>query len=212
MTYTIAVLAGGKSSRFGSNKLLFKIGSRTMLEWVLYAALDSQANEIMLSVKTPEFNVPDEFTGKLKVIYDELGEYSPLVGILSTARLASNSDVVVISADSPFVTGNFFNLLEAYLKKFDVDGVIPIWDNGKIEAIHAAYKTQSVLAACEMLIASGNYDVKALSSVLKKIYFLPVSDLKKRDRLSITDFDNPSEILAGASEKPHTIYGLDEGE
>ncbi|MDG6927539.1 MAG: molybdenum cofactor guanylyltransferase [Nitrososphaerota archaeon] len=195
MTYTIAVLAGGKSSRFGSNKLLFKIGSRTMLEWVLYAALDSQANEIILSVKSQQFNAPDEFKGKLKVIYDELEEYSPLVGMLSAARAASNSGIVVISADSPFVTSNFFNLLNAYLEKIDVDGVIPIWNNGKIEAIHAAYKTVPVLAACESLINSGNYDVKALPSVLKKVYFLPSSDLGKRDRLSLTDFDNPAEIL-----------------
>lgn len=195
MTYTIAVLAGGKSSRFGSNKLLFKIGSMAMLEWVLYAAFGSHANEIILSVKSPEINISDKFKDKLKVINDELEEYSPLVGALSAARAASNPHIVVISADSPFVTSNFFNVLDDYLKKIDVDGVVPIWNDGKIEAIHAAYKTPSILAACEKLIKSGNYDVKALPYVLEKVYFLPSLDLKKRDRLSLTDFDNPAEIL-----------------
>ncbi len=195
MTYTVAVLAGGKSSRFGSNKLFFKIGSRTMLEWVLYAALDSGANEIILSVKSPEFNVPDEFENKLKVIKDEVEDYSPLVGIMSAARAASNPDIIVVSADSPLVTSNFLNLLYSYLKQVNVDGVIPIWNDGKIEAIHAAYRTQPVLAACEKLINAGNYGAKALASVLKKVYFLPSSDLENRDRLSLTDFDNPAEIL-----------------
>jgi molybdopterin-guanine dinucleotide biosynthesis protein A len=198
MTYTIAVLAGGKSTRFGVNKLFFQIGTKTMLEWVLYAALNSKANEIILSVKSLEFDISDKIKGKIKVVEDEIGEYSPLVGIMSAARASTNSKIVIVSADSPLVTGNFLNLLDSYLEKMDVDGVVPIWSDGRIEAIHAAYRTSSVLSACELLTNYKNYNVKAIPGMLKRVYFLPVSYLEKRDKLSITDFDSPSEILDGS--------------
>ena len=196
MTYTAVVLAGGRSSRFGSNKLLFKIGGSTMLEWVLRAAYKSEANEIILSVKpSSELNISGEFRDKLKIVSDEIEDYSPLVGIMSAARAASNEGIVVIPADSPLVTSNFMNLLHRYLEEISVDGVIPIWNDGKIEAIHAAYKRSEVLAASEMLIKAKDYRVKDLAQALKKIYFLSVQDLEYRDRLSLIDFDNPAEIL-----------------
>jgi len=195
MTYTIAVLAGGKSTRFGANKLLFQIGTRTMLEWVLYAALNSQANEIILSVKSLKFDISDKIKDRIKVVEDEIDEYSPLIGIMSAARASTNSKIAIVSADSPLVTSNFLNLLDSYLEKMDVDGVIPIWNDGRIEVIHAAYRTSSVLSACETLTNYKNYNVKAIPSVLKRVYFLPISYLERRDKLSITDFDSPSEIL-----------------
>lgn len=195
MTYTIAVLAGGKSTRFGANKLFFQVGTRTMLEWVLYAALKSKSNEIILSVKSLEFDIPGKIKDRIKVVKDEIDEYSPLIGIMSAARASTNSKIVIVSADSPLVTGNFLNLLDSYLEKMDVDGVVPIWNDGSIEAIHAAYRTSSVLSVCELLTNYKNYNVKAIPSMLKRVYFLPVSYLEKRDKLSITDFDSPSEIL-----------------
>lgn len=195
MTYTIVVLAGGKSSRFGSNKIFFKIGGSTMLEWVLRAAFNSNANEIILSVKSAELNISKEFNSKLKIVSDEIDDYSPLVGIMSAARAASNEDIIVIPADSPLVTSNFLNLLHKYLEQINVDGVIPIWKDGKIEAIHAAYKKSEVLLASEKLISIKDYRVRALARVLKKVYFLSSSDLEYRDRLSLIDFDNPAEIL-----------------
>ena len=45
---SIIVLAAGKSTRFGENKLLYRLGNKTVIERVVESALGSQADEVLL--------------------------------------------------------------------------------------------------------------------------------------------------------------------
>lgn len=45
---SLIVLAAGKSTRFGSNKLLFKLDGETLIERVVRTGLESKANEVVV--------------------------------------------------------------------------------------------------------------------------------------------------------------------
>ena len=45
---SLIVLAAGKSTRFRENKLLYRLGEKTVIERVVESALGSQADEVLL--------------------------------------------------------------------------------------------------------------------------------------------------------------------
>ena len=52
--FTVAIMAGGKSSRMGRNKALIKIGQKTILERIIERTADLGQHQTLLVTNTPE--------------------------------------------------------------------------------------------------------------------------------------------------------------
>ncbi len=97
------ILAGGKSSRMGSDKGLLTIGGQTILEHIAYR-LRPQVSELTL-------NAPTDFPSflGLRCVADRIdGQIGPLAGVLSglrdiEARGLSATHLLTVPSDSPFV-------------------------------------------------------------------------------------------------------------
>ena len=97
----IAILAGGKSTRMGRDKLHLKLGDRTLLKIVL-----DEAARLRLPVRI--------------IDRDETPGLGPLGGILTALRGAPERGILVLSGDMPFVTADLMVAVGAARKPGDL--------------------------------------------------------------------------------------------
>ena len=80
-----AVLAGGKSSRFGTDKSLVKLGGKSLLDHTINK-IEKTFNEILIISNNKSLTIKDK---NIKIIPDCLpGQLGPLIGVLSAMKWA----------------------------------------------------------------------------------------------------------------------------
>jgi len=92
------ILAGGKSSRMGSDKAKINYHGQEQVEYV-YDKLKPKCSEVFVSVRSvqaSEYSIP--------VIEDSFHDFGPLGGILSAFKHNPNSAWITIATDLPFVS------------------------------------------------------------------------------------------------------------
>ncbi|MFN3265436.1 MAG: molybdenum cofactor guanylyltransferase [Deinococcales bacterium] len=114
-----AVLAGGRSSRFGSDKAAYVWNGQTLLEWAL-AGLADFSPVVIGGQSNPD---PTPFLGALYGLARalELGE-----------RIAATA------CDMPNLSVSYWHFLEQY----NADVVIPKNQNGQLEPLAAIYSSR----------------------------------------------------------------------
>ena len=77
------ILAGGKSSRFGEDNSIAKLGDKTLLDHTINK-IENEFNEILVVSNNKEFNFKNN---KIHVVEDCIeGQLGPLVGILTAMK------------------------------------------------------------------------------------------------------------------------------
>jgi molybdopterin-guanine dinucleotide biosynthesis protein A len=112
------ILAGGKSSRFGTDKALYPYNEKRMVEYAI-EILRPICSEILLSTNNPGDFL---FTG-LKPIADIFTGCGPLGGIHACLLQSKNEHNVLIGCDLPELQTDLFRTLLNYKSGYQV--VIP---------------------------------------------------------------------------------------
>lgn len=152
------ILAGGKSSRMGSDKGLTLFNNKPLINYVI-DVLQPLCEKIIISANNSEY---DKFG--YDVIKDIVPDSGPMGGIYS-ALMHSTTDVnIVLSCDSPFVkTQTFEYLLEKY---DDTDICVPMQSSGKYEPLCGIYK-KSVIPYFKEFIENKNYKIPMVFEIVK---------------------------------------------
>ncbi len=133
---TAVILAGGKSSRMGSNKAFLKLKGKTFIERQI-DLLREMFDEIFISANTPSeyeyLNLP-----VFKDIYPEKG---PLGGIYTSLVNSSSANTFMLACDMPFVESGLIKYLKELTKEYDV--VVPKSERG-LEPLHAFYSKNCI--------------------------------------------------------------------
>ena len=137
------VLAGGKSSRMGSDKGLLKMDSKTFVEKVI-AAVKPLVNEIIIVSNNPEY---DQFG--YHRIEDDIKDSGPLAGLYSGLKHSNSEFNLVLSCDIPMIkTEILIKLIEADYKKYEVT---QIKSHNKTMPLIAIYQKQCMHKCLELL-------------------------------------------------------------
>jgi molybdopterin-guanine dinucleotide biosynthesis protein A len=148
---TGVILAGGKSSRYGSNKALAKLNGTPLVERVL-GAMGSVFNDLIIITNNPE-----EYAYlKLPMKEDLIKGLGPLGGIYTGLESISHDAGFFVACDMPFLNVGLIRHILAIRK--DYDAVVPKID-WKIETLHTLY-CKSCLPAIKSLIESKNFQAK----------------------------------------------------
>lgn len=133
---TAVILAGGKSSRMGSNKAFLKLQGKTFIERQI-ELLGEMFDEIIISANTPSeyehLNLP-----VFKDLYPDKG---PLGGIYTSLINSRSKHTFILACDMPFVEIELIKYLESATKGYDV--VIPKSNRG-LEPLHAFYSKNCI--------------------------------------------------------------------
>ena len=162
MQITGIVLAGGKSSRMGTDKCYLTLGGNSLVEIAL-RKLQTLCSEVVISSNCSDYDAPG-----VKVIRDLITDSGPLAGIYSAMKETNAENFLVIPADLPFITTDFLKELVAGCQNYDA--VVPRNNEGYIEPL-AAYYNRACLPIIEESLMSGDFSVYKILKKLNVNYF-----------------------------------------
>ena len=113
------ILAGGKSSRFGEDKSIVKLGDKTLLDHTINK-IENEFTEILLISNNKEFNFKNN---KIHVVEDCMeGQLGPLVGILTAMKWVIKNKknykwIASFPCDTPFFDIKLISELKIKVKE-----------------------------------------------------------------------------------------------
>jgi molybdenum cofactor guanylyltransferase len=126
------ILAGGKSSRIGSDKGFLLLNSKPFIQHIIEAMLPL-VNEIIIVSNNTDYDV-----FKLKRVNDLIENSGPLAGLYTGLNYSNTKNNLVLSCDVPLInTETLRNLTE--LKEENTD-IIQLQSKGKTMPLIAMYK------------------------------------------------------------------------
>lgn len=177
-----AILAGGQSRRFGSDKTLATLNGYTFTE-ILAIKLAKISKDVMIIAKDPgKFCFKSDHARFLKDFSDS---QSPLVGIITALNNADYNPVFIISADTPFL-----NLeLVTYMYDFTEDNDIVVTRIGeKINTLCGFYSKKVV----DKFVAACNNNIYRIIELYNDFHVKVIDDIdviKKYDSKLLSFFN-----------------------
>ncbi len=169
-----AVLAGGKSKRFGGNKFLVRFKGKPLIRHVI-DRVKEVFDEIYVVVKEkkPFDEVLEE---DVKLITDKRKDItSPLVGIEAALEEIDTPYVFIVSGDMPFIEGDPIKEIISYVAQ-GWEAVVPKTEKG-FEPLFAVY-SKSCLAYVKRSISKGEERVVSFFPNIRLLLLKPSWDEK----------------------------------
>jgi len=155
--FSAAILAGGKSSRMGSDKGLVLLHGKEMVLHVI-DVLKPMVENIRIVANTSGYT-----NFGLPVVEDMIKDKGPIGGIVTALTFSENLWNFIVACDMPFLNTEIIWRLTNNTDNFDA--VVPFYD-GRPQPLCAFYN-QSSLPAIKLQIDSGNYKLQDLLKVLR---------------------------------------------
>jgi len=129
------VLAGGKSSRLGYDKLLKSVGDRNLLDLVISCVAPFSRETIVVgaSKRTP---IQSDKYPELKLVTDIYPGKGPLVGVYTGLLNSKSFYNLVVASDMPFLNHTLLRYMIRMAEDFDI--VVPRVGD-LVEPLHAIY-------------------------------------------------------------------------
>jgi len=150
---TLAIQAGGKSSRMGQDKALMPFRGRPLIQTVM-DRLAPIADEILITT-----NNPDAYRFLDLPLYCDLRPDRGALGGLYTALSSAKGDLVaVVACDMPFASLPLFKTASKLIVETGTDVVIPKTEHG-FEPLHALYRRETCTPAIEAALDADKWKV-----------------------------------------------------
>jgi len=177
------VLAGGKSLRFGRNKLLESVRQKSLLEHVV-SCINSLSREVII-VTSEKWDIPRFTIGHdTRIITDIYPGKGPLGGTYTGLVASKYHCNFVAASDMPFLDRA---LIEHMIELADhADMVIPRLGN-LLEPLHAVY-TKDCLAPMEDMLRQGKLSLHKLISLVK-VRYVDSEEIEKYDPEHLSFFN-----------------------
>ncbi len=179
---TVLILAGGKSQRFQHfDKCFITLNNKPLIQHTIDKA-SSVADEIIVAVRDKKQGeqIANKIPKQIVLVFDSLKEVGPLAGVLSGLKRASFSFSLVVGCDMPFVNPDVAKFLFE-IASTGYDAVVPKWENGLVEPLHAVYRKEPMLAVIKEATGRSKRKIFDVLSQLKNIYFVPVKEIREID-------------------------------
>lgn len=183
---TVAIMAGGKSSRMGTDKAFVDFQGRPMIEWVMERVAGLGA-ETILSTNNP----PAYAHLGLPMFRDVLPDHGPLGGIYTAVSRAQHPYVLVVACDMPWLNPE---LLTYQLDlRHTADIVVPRWDKYP-EPLHAVY-SKACLPAIEANLQAQRLKITSFFGQVR-VRFVDREEIEKVDvnGRSFANVNTPDEL------------------
>ena len=197
---SVLILAGGRSSRMGRDKMWLDLDGTPLIEIVARRLLPIAGEIIFSSDDSPRL---DALVGRLPVptvvapdVYRDAG---PLAGLQSGLQAARNAMVFTVATDMPFVDHTLVTAMIDHCG--DEDAIVPRiripgLDEPQPEPLHAVYR-KSCLPAIEVALSKGR---RRVVSFLDDVHVCYVEDSVLRqldpDLHSLHNINTPEEWTA----------------
>lgn len=189
------ILAGGRSSRFGSDKLAAHIDGLSLLERSV-VGLGSIATEVVVVVAPgdPRSSVTSE--PSVRIVHDPELHGGPLVGLLAGLEAVTEPIALIAAGDMPSLQLDVLRLLVRTLIGADpAYGAVILERLGRAEPFPAAVRVGAATEQARRLVADGERRLGALFELLPTRLidegaWRPLDP----DSLTLRDIDVPADL------------------
>ena len=167
------ILAGGRSSRFGRDKLAEPLDGRPLLQHAI-DAVRPLVTEILV-VTAPGATPSISADAAVEIVHDSVGFEGPLSGLLAGLRVARGPVVLVAGGDMPQMV---LAVLSSMLEELDVPSVdaVTLEHDGRARPLPMTVRRAPAFAATTRLVAAGERRLRALPEALTTL-IVPGGDL-----------------------------------
>ncbi len=158
------VLAGGRSSRFGRDKLVEPWAGRPLLEHAI-SSVQALADEVIVVVAPDESRSAPAGT---ILVSDPTSFEGPLVGLVTGLRRATRPVALVVGGDMPTLVPSVLALLVDRLDDPAVDAVL-LDQDGRARPLPGAVRTASARETAEGLVGAGERRLRTLYEALNTV-------------------------------------------
>lgn len=188
---TAVVLAGGRSSRFGRDKLAEQLDGRSLLDRAIAGVRPHAGAVIVVARPGGDPTVPAD----VLVVRDPVAFQGPLAGLLAGLKAATGPVVLVVGGDMPELIGA---VAAAMLAALAVPGVaaVVLEDQGRARPLPVVLRRAPATAAAARLRSAGEHRLRALIDALAT-EVIAEADWRALDPdgRSVRDIDTPADLV-----------------
>jgi molybdenum cofactor guanylyltransferase len=175
------ILAGGKSSRMGSDKGFVMYKNKAFIQHII-EAIQPLVNEIIIVSNDPDYDI-----FKLKRVSDLIEDAGPLAGVYSGLHHTTTENNLVVSCDVPLINTETLKKLTEQIN--DENDVIQLESMGKTMPLIAMYKKRSK-DICSILLQGGE---RKLRNALKRMSVKTIT-LNKEHEIYTKNINTPGNL------------------
>jgi molybdopterin-guanine dinucleotide biosynthesis protein A len=184
------VLAGGRSARFGRDKLAEPIGDTSLLQLAIDAVAGVAAEVIVVAPPDIQPPIPDA----VRLVHDSAPYEGPLAGCLTGLTAAREPLVLVAGGDMPSLAPAVLELLVRTLAASATDAVL-LEHRGRRQQLPFAVRTGAGTDLATRLLAQGERRLGAIAEHLT-VRVLLEGDWRPLDpeARTLRDVDEPDDL------------------
>jgi molybdopterin-guanine dinucleotide biosynthesis protein A len=196
------VLAGGRSSRFGRDKLAEPLAGRP-LAWHAIAAVAAVCRDVIVVVAPGSVPpAPPADAPEVRVVGDVAPFRGPLAGLLAGLDAAAEDVGLVVGADMPELAPAVLEALLAELRRSAADAVVLDGPDGP-QPLPAAFAVAPARRVARELVAADRGSLRGLFEVLHAVHLPPATWLPlDPGGGTLRDIDRPGDLPGPGNPEP----------
>jgi molybdopterin-guanine dinucleotide biosynthesis protein A len=177
---TVAILAGGTSKRFGSDKALAEFQGKPLITHMINIASKlSSETIIVVSDEVQETRLREKIKG-IRVVVDPPGDVRcALAGALTAFEYTMTSHTLLLPVDTPLANVELLRLIIGMSPGHGA--VVPAWPSGYIEPLHSVYLTEHAYYHGLEVLKKGRRRMSDMLDALRNVLFVSTETLKQFD-------------------------------
>jgi molybdopterin-guanine dinucleotide biosynthesis protein A len=186
------ILAGGASSRMGTDKSQLPLEGQTFTERIA---------ETLLKLTASVYVVGRQAESSLPSVADVYPQWGALGGLHAALTACKREWAIVVACDLPFATAELFSFLAE--KRVDHDAVVPIQEDGRPQPLAALYRVDPCRQRATELIEAGHRRPLDLLEAVKTrwISFAEIRNLDQAERFFV-NINTPSDYYEATRSGP----------
>ena len=188
------MLAGGRSTRFGSDKLAAIYRGRPLL-LLAVEHLGAVCDETIV-VLAPDARAPALPDG-VRIARDAVADQGPLAGLLAGLAAARTEWAMVAAGDMPELAEPVLREMVRVARGGDVDAVV-LRDGDRVRPLPASLRVARASVVAHGLFDAGERRLRAVADALDaRIVDEPVWTALDPERRTLVDVDEPGDLAMG---------------
>ncbi len=196
----VAILIGGKSTRFGIDKGLFEILGKSLVSYQLETLAQNQYDIFLVA---HDYHQVQNYIDKIDIknimgfiIDDEDINYiskerHPMIGLYTAFKELNKLEykkLFALPCDTPLIQKSVIEFLISQCKNFEC--CIPQWENGFLEPLLAIYPIKKALLSAKKNIRNESFKLINLIDKKWKTNYIPIEKLIQKLDKNLLSFIN----------------------